>query len=116
MSVVQAEHRLPQANKRSAQTVAETAAQTRHGAAQQADPMEEQHEGSLYALVRQDQLLMAYHTARLRSTPGYGHLSESEASDLAGQMLNLAALMCQMALSQTETQTEAQTESLLLAA
>ena len=52
----------------------------------------EQQEEGLYKLVKQDSLLRAKHAAKLRSTPGYGHLSEEEAGNMAEQMLRLVTL------------------------
>lgn len=50
----------------------------------------------LYELVRQDVQLRQYHAAKLRSTAGYGHLSEEEAGDMAEQMLRLVTLTYEM--------------------
>ena len=58
-----------------------------------------QHDEGLYALVMQDQLLRSYHTARLRNTPGYEHLSEEAAAGMAEQMLSLVTLICEMTMA-----------------
>ena len=57
-------------------------------------------EEGLYELVRQDQLLRSYHTARLRNTPGYEHLSEEAAASMVEQMLSLVTLICEMTMGQ----------------
>ncbi|GHA61654.1 hypothetical protein [Pontibacter akesuensis] len=62
----------------------------------EADPQEE----GLYAQVRQDEALRAYHTARLLETPGYGHLGEGGAGEMVEQMLRLSTLLYEMLLEE----------------
>lgn len=57
----------------------------------------------LYAQVRQDEALRAYHTAKLLETPGYTRLREDEASEMVGQMLRLSCLLYEMLLEQGQT-------------
>lgn len=68
----------------------------------------------LHELVKQDQLLRAYHIAKLRNTLGYGHLSEEAAADTVDQMLSLVTLVCEMAMGQPNEDT--QPDYLLVAA
>ncbi|MCC9138720.1 hypothetical protein ACFSKU_14580 [Pontibacter silvestris] len=67
-----------------------------------------QQEEGLYRLVKQDEALRAYHTAKLLDTPGYSHLSVEEAGDVVEQMLRLSILMYEMLLEEGQTRMEEQ--------
>ncbi|MCC9168124.1 hypothetical protein [Pontibacter harenae] len=62
-----------------------------------------QQEEGLYQLVKEDDALQVYHTARLLDTPGYSHLSVEEAGEMVEQMLRLSTLMYEMLLDTGET-------------